>query len=208
MLDGKDADGNPNAADVIVEPAGRDPQSLAALSALRLTVFREWPYLYDGDPAYEERYLRDFLGSEQAALIVAKDGESPVGMATASPLSAQPDDLLAPLTAAGIDAASTFYFGESVLLARYRGLGIGGRFFAHREAAARTAGATQAVFCAVIRSDADAARAGDIRDLKPFWRSRGYAPLDGLQGTMSWKEHGNDEETPHAMQFWHKALVI
>jgi GNAT superfamily N-acetyltransferase len=198
---------NPKAADMIVEPAGRDPQTLAALSALRLTVFREWPYLYDGDPTYEERYLRDFLSSEQAALIVAKVDARPVGMATASPLSNQPDDLLAPLIAAGIDAHSTFYFGESVLLPAYRGLGIGSRFFAHREAATRAAGATQAVFCAVIRSVTDPARATDVCDLKPFWRSRGYAPLEGVQCTMSWKEHGGGEEKLHPMQFWHKTLV-
>ena len=32
-----------------------------ALAALRITVFREWPYLYEGSPQYETRYLQTYL---------------------------------------------------------------------------------------------------------------------------------------------------
>ena len=30
---------------------------LDAVAALRIAVFRDWPYLYDGDAAYEREYL-------------------------------------------------------------------------------------------------------------------------------------------------------
>jgi hypothetical protein len=40
--------------------AGRDVLAhLPDIARLRIEVFREYPYLYDGDRAYEERYLRD-----------------------------------------------------------------------------------------------------------------------------------------------------
>ena len=33
--------------------------ALADVARLRIEVFRTWPYLYDGDMAYEEDYLQD-----------------------------------------------------------------------------------------------------------------------------------------------------
>ena len=34
--------------------------ALDDLARLRITVFRDWPYLYDGDLDYERRYLAEF----------------------------------------------------------------------------------------------------------------------------------------------------
>lgn len=194
-------------AAVIVERMASSAAGLQALADLRMAVFRSWPYLYDGDTAYEEEYLRDFLGSDRATLVLARDGEVPIGMATASPLCGQPASLIAPLEAAGIVPASTFYFGESVLLPEYRGAGIGHRFFDEREAAAREAGAVQALFCAVVRGADDPRRPADARELGPFWRSRGYVPLENVVCTMDWKELGGEAETRHTMQFWMRPLA-
>src|SRR3546814_9411159 len=36
-----------------IERIGRDDMSLRALATLRMTVFRGWPYLYDGSLDYE-----------------------------------------------------------------------------------------------------------------------------------------------------------
>jgi hypothetical protein len=41
------------------------------LARLRIAVFAEWPYLYDGDIGYEEEYLREFAGAEDAVLVAA-----------------------------------------------------------------------------------------------------------------------------------------
>src|SRR3546814_3503369 len=136
-----------------IERIGRDDMSLRALATLRMTVFRGWPYLYDGSLDYEAGYLSDFLSDETAVLVVARLGDIPIGMATASPMATQGEAVRAPFLAAGIDVRSLFYFGESVLLPQFRGLGVGHRFFDEREAAARSAGATGATFCAVDRSE-------------------------------------------------------
>ena len=39
------------------------------LARLRIAVFRDWPYLYDGDPAYERDYLRAY--QSPGAVVVA-----------------------------------------------------------------------------------------------------------------------------------------
>ena len=110
---------------------------IPALARLRIAVFRDFPYLYDGDAAYEADYLANFARADGAVIVVARDGDEIVGAATAAPLAAQDAAWQAPLAAAGFDIDRIFYFGESVLLASHRGQGIGHTFFDHREAQAR-----------------------------------------------------------------------
>jgi len=180
--------------------------ALDDLARLRIAVFREWPYLYDGSLAYEQHYLAGFLDQADAALIVARDGGAIVGAATASPMIGQEAAFRAPFEARGDTIATLFYFGESVLLPAYRGHGLGHAFFDAREAAARAAGASAACFCAVIRPADHALRPADARDLAPFWRKRGYAPIEGLIAHYDWRDIDQTMETSHPMQFWHRML--
>lgn len=180
--------------------------ALGDLARLRIEVFRAFPYLYDGSTEYERAYLAEFTASLDAVLVAAFDGERIVGAATASPLVHQDDYIRSPFVRHGIDPASVFYFGESVLLPEYRGQGIGHAFFDHREAAARDWGATKASFCAVIRSPDHPARSAGYVPLDGFWTRRGYAPVPGLTGEFTWQEHGETGESPKPMQYWMRTL--
>jgi GNAT superfamily N-acetyltransferase len=180
--------------------------AMADLAALRITVFAAFPYLYDGDAAYEAHYLAAFMAAPDAVLVAALDGGRIVGAATASPLAAQEEALCRPFERAGIDPAGVFYFGESVLLPEYRGRGIGHAFFDHREARARVCGARAASFAAVIRGEDHPARPVGYRPLDPFWRGRGYAPVPGLTTALAWQEHGEAGESDKPMQYWMREL--
>lgn len=176
------------------------------LAMLRIAVFAAWPYLYDGDASYEADYLKEFVAAPDAVLVAAFDGARIVGAATASPMAAQKAEFRAPFEARGIDTGSLFYFGESVLLPRYRGQGIGHAFFDHREAQALRCGAKAATFAAVIRPDDHPARPAGYVPLDHFWTKRGYAPVPGLVTELAWKEHGEPGESPKAMQYWMRPL--
>ena len=180
--------------------------ALPALAELRIRVFREWPYLYDGSLDYEANYLAEFMTEPGSVLVVAEiDGEI-VGAATASPMTGQKDEFKAPFIARGMDVSGIFYFGESVLLPEYRGLGVGHAFFDRREAAARRAGAVRTCFCAVVRPEDHPLRPQGARDLHPFWRARGYAPVEGLTGSFDWRDIDQSGDTEHLMQFWMRDL--
>jgi GNAT superfamily N-acetyltransferase len=176
--------------------------ALDALAELRIRVFAEWPYLYDGDPAYEVDYLRAFAAAPYAVLVAALDGARIVGAATASPMGAQSDEVRTPFEKRGIATGDLFYFGESVLLSEYRGQGIGHAFFDAREVQARASGAHAACFAAVVREENHPARPADYRPLEGFWRRRGYQPVPGLVTDFAWRDHGEAEENPKPMQFW------
>jgi len=179
---------------------------IADLARLRIAVFREWPYLYDGDAGYESGYLASFAAAPNAVLVAAFDGDAIIGMATASPLSAQGAAVLEPVAAHGFDVSTTFYFGESVLLPQWRGQGIGHAFFDQREAGARRTGARTATFCSVIRPDDHPMRPAGARSHAAFWTARGYREVPGLVCTMHWADLGDAGETPHVLQFWSRAL--
>ena len=138
--------------------------------------------------------------------MAAFDEDEVVGVSTAAPLGAQVDEVTEPFRRRGDDLSSYFYFGESVLKARYRGRGIGVRFFELREAQARACGAGQATFCAVVRSPDHPAQPPGYEPLDGFWGKRGYAPQPGLICRMSWKEIGAATESAKPMQFWTKRL--
>jgi GNAT superfamily N-acetyltransferase len=177
---------------------------LPDLARLRVEVFRDFPYLYDGDIAYEQKYLQVYANTPSAAVIVARDDNRVVGAATCLPLAAEMPGVQKPFLDAGMDVDNIFYFGESVLEKAYRGRGIGVSFFAAREAQA--AGYAMTAFCAVIRPNNHPRRPKNYVPLHDFWRHRGYRPRPELVCTMSWRDIGEDADTAKTLMFWTKDL--
>lgn len=179
---------------------------LPQLAGLRIEVFREWPYLYDGTLDYEAWYLGRFMEAEGHVAICAFDSDELIGAATAAPLHLQHQEFTAPFVQAGIATNDIFYFGESVLRASYRGQGLGHKFFDGRETHAYSLGYKKTAFCGVRRSADHPARPGDYRPLDPFWIKRGYKQLNGVVAHLAWTEVGHTEETVKALQFWGKGF--
>jgi GNAT superfamily N-acetyltransferase len=180
---------------------------LPALGELRVEVFRDWPYIYDGDAGYEETYLRTYADADRAAVICAFDGAELVGAATCLPLAAEPAHMQQPLAEAGFDVAAVFYFGESVLRKTYRGQGIGVAFFEAREAHARKFGMYEtAAFCAVQRAETHKLKPAGFVPLDAFWGKRGYTKQPNLQCRLSWRDVGETAESEKTLTFWTKPL--
>lgn len=179
--------------------------ALDDLARLRMAVFRDWPYLYDGDAAYERAYLRAYQ-EPGAVVIAAYDGDRMVGAATGAPMERHAAAFAVAFEDRPERLEDIFYCAESVLLPAWRGQGLGHAFFDGREHHARRLGRRWSAFCAVIRPDDHPARPPDYRPLDEFWRRRGYAPLPGAVARFSWRDRGDEGESEKAMQFWIKAL--
>ena len=179
--------------------------ALDDLARLRIEVFREWPYLYDGNPDNEARYLRSYRGSPRAMLVAARDGGRIVGAATGMPLEDHADaaQLRGDL---GVPREAVFYCAESVLLPEFRSRGAGRAFFERREEHARALGRTHSAFLSVIRPDDHPARPEGYRPLDAFWRGRGYEPMPGVEGRFEWTDLGASEPSAHRLRLWMRAL--
>ncbi|MEO6283903.1 MAG: GNAT family N-acetyltransferase [Dyadobacter sp.] len=177
------------------------------LSQLRIAVFHDYPYLYEGTLEYEKNYLKTYIQAEQAFLFAVYDGAKMVGATTCIPLKDETAEVQKPFVEASLQVDSVFYFGESILLPEYRGLGLGHRFFDERENHARNLGHyTSCCFCSVDRGDNHCLKPAGYRPNDAFWLKRGYKKDPTLQTIMEWPDIGEVEPTSKNMIFWTKSI--
>ncbi|MFM2169858.1 MAG: hypothetical protein RI957_87 [Verrucomicrobiota bacterium] len=172
---------------------------------LRIEVFREYPYLYDGSPDYEREYLEHYAQSRESVFVCALFQERVVGISTALPLNDADESFQQPYADAGETFADIYYLGESVLLPAFRGRGIGHAFFDHRENRARQLGYRIATFCSVVRQHDHPSRPANYQDHTTFWNHRGYRP-NGRVAQLSWKQTDAAGEVENRLEFWHRHL--
>lgn len=175
------------------------------LARLRIEVFREFPYLYDGTYEYEQKYLQTYINCPESVIVIAFDGDKVIGASTAIPMKYETDELKKPFIEHGYNLDEVFYCSESVLDKNYRGLGIGVRFFEEREAhAAELGGYKYICFCCVERPADHPRRPAGHVPLDKFWNKRGYFKHPELKTEYVWKDLDDTEETAKPMTFWLK----
>lgn len=181
------------------EVAGR----LDEAARLRISVFREFPYLYDGTEEAERLYLADHAGSPQGVLVVAEAAGRVVGVSTGLPLIDADPAFQAPFDR----PEDWFYFAESVVESEWRGRGIGHRFMDAREDHAKRLGFTRACFCAVERPDGHPLRPPGYRGNDGFWCKRGYRRQPDLRARYAWRQVDSGEsEVENELVFWTRDL--
>ena len=173
------------------------------LARLRMELFRDFPYLYDGSLAYEEKYLSVYLRSRETIIVLVLDGERVVGASSGMPMSMEADEVKAPFLNTEMPPEKVFYFGESLLMKAYRGKGIGHLFFDEREKHAKSLKRfSYTAFCAVVRPHDHPRRPARYLPLDPFWTKRGYIRRPDLVTSFSWQDLDENNESQKTMVFW------
>jgi GNAT superfamily N-acetyltransferase len=192
----------------ILQVHGPDLQpDLDGLGRLRIAVFRDYPYLYDGSLEYEREYLQSYLKSPRSLVALVLDQGEVVGATTCMPMIEEGPEFQEAFIKAGYDLSTICYFGESILLPKYRGRGLGKVFFQYREAHAQRLGAKITTFCAVDRPADHPQRPPDYVPLDGLWTKQGYVKHTELQATFVWKEIGEAAESPKTLTFWLKSWI-
>lgn len=171
------------------------------LSQLRMDVFHEFPYLYEGSLEYEQNYLQIYMQNPLSLVYAVFDGDRMVGATTGMPLIAESKEIQQPFIDRGANLEEIFYFGESILLPAYRGQGIGHQFFDIREKHALEHGFRVTAFCSVVRPADHPLRPEVYRPNNDFWKKRGYIEQDYCC-YMSWLDRNETKETEKELIFW------
>lgn len=181
-------------------------QYIDDLAALRIEIFKSYPYLYDGSLAYEKEYIKRYADSKKSAIVIAFDGGEVIGASTCIPMVEEGEGVKKPFVRSALPVEKILYLGESVLKAQYRGQGIGVSFFEHREIHARQLQMQYTAFCAVVRPEDHPLKPAGYKPLDRFWKNRGYQIHPDKKATMTWKDIDQPQETAKDLVFWVKKL--
>ena len=179
---------------------------LDELATLRLAIFAEYPYLYDGERADELAYLRGYADAPDACVLLARAGGTAIGALTGMPL--RHEDLLLREAFAGgaFDLAESYYVGELLFLPAWRNRGLGQTLLARLEEQVAALGRYRTLTCATVeRPDDHPLRPQGYIPIGRFLARTGFMPLPGVTTTFGWRETDGVKRA-HAMQLWLKQL--
>lgn len=180
--------------------------SLPAVAELRLAIFREYPYLYAGDAASEQKYLAVYADAADACLVTVSAGGRVVGAATGIPHSLETVELVNPFAASGYEVADCYYIGELLFAPAYRNRGLGSRVLKLLEERVRSLGRYRYLSCVtVVRPAGHPLCPADYLPIDRFLARTGFKALPGVCTSFTWSEL-DGVSRDHGMQFWLKEL--
>ena len=177
------------------------------LATLRLDIFREYPYLYEGSREDELNYLGTYAEAPDACVILAYDGSAVIGAATGMPLIQEDAQLRDAFAGTALPLDEVYYVGELLFRPAYRNSGLGRKLLDHLESQIRSFGSYRTLTCATVeRPDDHPLRPRDYIPITRFLARTGFVRLSGVTTSFMWRET-NGVKRDHPMQFWIKELT-
>jgi GNAT superfamily N-acetyltransferase len=177
-------------------------EHIEELGQFRIAIFREYPYLYDGDMAYERAYLERYAAHPDSILLRVDDEKGMVGACTGLPLQCEPDTFQAAFPES--DREKLFYIGELILRADARSHGLGTQLFSAMLDLIERERYPKICLCMVEREKTHPLRPENYISPEPLARKFGFAKCDLARAELSWRDIGEQHETAKPMQIWYK----
>ena len=178
-------------------------QYLENLGRFRIGIFREYPYLYDGDMEYERHYLSRYCSTEHSILLLLNDGQDIAAACTGLPMKYEEPAIQAPFQG---DCLDLFYIGEIMVRRDCRSMGIGSGLVSRMIRMIDRTRYSRTCIYTVERPPNHPARPIPYRSPDSLWNSLGFVKSPILKVYYPWKELGEDKETEKPMNVWIKHL--
>lgn len=176
------------------------------LADLRIQVFQDYPYLYEGSLEFE--YLNKYVESDFSFLFTIWENEKLIGATSCIALKDEAAEVKEPFEKTNSDVNSIIYFGESILLKDFRNQGFGKLFMQKRiEFAQSFSWCKEVYFCSVERPENHPLKPIGYKDLHEFWLSQGFSPTD-LSSVFVWKDINESQESEKKMNYWKKGIQL
>lgn len=178
----------------------------ADMARLRIELFREFPYLYQGDVDYEKAYLETYFSCPETNVLLVYAADAMIGFSTSIPLSSELPEIRAPYERCGLDTAEFLYLGEALLETPFRGQGILRVFHEFHENAARRAGKRFTTLMTVDRPDDHPLRPAGHTPMDVLLAHFGYEKLPGCAVCMEWHQADTCQTELNTLSVWLKEL--
>lgn len=174
---------------------------LAQLAEMRIQVFREYPYLYEGSLEYEFDYLDRYAKCPSAVLLALLDREGAAhGFCTGIPLEFEDPELASPVPG---DHSHSFYIGEILLSPQARAQGWGALLLEQMIITSQAKGFVRHLLYTVVEPREH--RPTPYHSPASLWRKMGFA-LTGIQAEFAWKRWDQQSAQNHRMDLWIRIL--
>ncbi|MDO9080319.1 MAG: GNAT family N-acetyltransferase [Desulfuromonadales bacterium] len=177
------------------------------VATLRLEIFREYPYLYQGRREDERNYLGTYAEAPDACVILAYEGDAVIGAVAGMPLIHEDAQMLDAFVGTALPLDEAYYVGELLLRPAYRNGGLGQKLLARLESHIRSLGRYRTLTCATVeRPDDHPLRPRDYIPITRFLAHTGFSRLPGVTTHFMWRETDGIVRD-HPIQFWGKELI-
>ncbi len=173
------------------------------LGHMRVAVFRDYPYLYDGRMEDERRHLSRYAESPDSLMVAMYDTEGLVGACTGVPLALEGGELARLFLEESLE--ETYYIAEIVVRHGWRGQGLGTQLFSALLQAVDTDRYKRLCLCMVERAAGDPRRPADYKSPASLALRFGFVPDPSRTVQFHWKDVGEDAPTEKTMRVWVKA---
>lgn len=174
---------------------------LQTLMELRLSFFREAPYLYEGTLAEEEKYVQMYSAANDSLFAVAKEGNNVIGMITGLPFTESKEQNQRLVDQISVSPHG-FYLGEVVFLGTPSDHLKQKLYQAFEESIKKLSCYDSLFVCEIEREPGSS----DGPSTAMSWEEHGFVRDPNLSVIYPWQEIGNEAESDHLMVFWKKEL--
>ena len=172
------------------------------LGNFRITIFKEYPYLYDGNLDYERKYLSRYGNISDSILLLVRDKEGILGAATGIPLVNDEPEFTEPFKDKNLD--EIFYIGELMIRKDNRSKGIGTLLLKNMLDLIDKNQFKTVCLYTVDRGNNHPLKPDFYQSPDSLWRKFGFEKHSSHIVYFSWRDLGNVVETEKPMNVWIK----
>lgn len=183
------------------------------LSSWRISSFRDFPYLYEGNAEYEEEYLNGFCANSRSVMFRAYCNAETIALLSGLPLESSFEIIqeTAALSAlCEVPCHDMFYISEVIVHPEYQGRGLARTLMKQAEEYAATQGYRAACFLTVVRDNHDPRKPAYYYDPDLIWSRFGYTRTT-ITTSFDWPTRqldGTVRNTAHELVYWFKPLPL
>lgn len=191
---------------------GKDSNDyIEKISQLRIEAFKEYPYLYQGELAYEKQYVRGYTTDSKAMIAIAKLDGTIAGISSGIPLISESEivsDAKKIFSAQKINISDYYYYGEIIILPEFRSQGNASKLYSAQDELIKSWGFKYACILTVVREEDHPLKPKDYKSPDKMWEHFGFF-RNNLTTKHHWPTIQSDMsvvDIDNILEFWTKKL--